>query len=171
MESNSPSLHQTQGGSVVTQPGAESDSPTFAPPVAQPALVVASGPPLARLLAALGAIAIVIGSVTPWASVSASSMSVSINGTDGDGVFTLVGGIVLLGLLFVGKYVGGIIVGVITGGILMADLGSVSDLVEGGEFVTVAVGWGLYLATAGAVVAVVSFIVLKRNESTRATAE
>jgi len=154
---------------------AESASPTYpppaasvaSPPVVQPATSATADRPLIRLIAVLGAIAIAIGSFTPWASVSASFMSVDVNGTEGDGVITLVGGIVILGLVFSRKHLAGIIVGIITGGILLSDLGSVADLVNDDDFATVSVGWGLYLATAGAVVAVVALILLKLGERTR----
>lgn len=139
------------------------------PAVVQPTTSETPGAPLPRLLAALGAIAIVIGSVTTWASVSDSFMSHDIKGTEGDGVLTLIGGIAILALLFVRKYLGGIIVGVVTGGILMNDLANVASLVDDEEFATVSIGWGLYLATIGAVVAVVALILLKRSE--RAPAE
>lgn len=160
----------------VAQPVTQAAAPT-AQPVTQAASQTApaattdpSNWPLPRLLVALGAIAIVIGSVTTWASVSASFVSVDINGTEGDGMITVFGGIAILGLLFARKYFGGIIVGIVTGGILVTDLVDVSRIVDD-EFASVSVGWGLYLATAGAVVAVVALIVLKRSERARARAE
>jgi len=156
-------------------PVAEASSPTYQPPIApvapsiiQPAASGTPGWPWPRLIAALAAIAIMIGSVTSWATVSASYMSVDIKGTDGDGVITVVGGIVLLVLVFARKYLAGIIISIITGGILVSDLVDLSGIAGDDSFGTVSVGWGLYLATAGAVTAVVSLIMLKRSQRAQA---
>lgn len=157
--------------------GAEGAAPIYQAPgaqaasaIVQPATSVSPGWPLPRLLAALGAIAIIIGSVTTWASVSGSYMSIDIKGTEGDGVITLVGGVVILGLLFVRKYGGGIIVGILTGGVLVTDLVNVGGIAGEVGVATVSVGWGLYLATVGAAIAVVALILLKLSERARVTA-
>jgi hypothetical protein len=115
-----------------------------------------------RIAAFGGAAAIIVGSVSPWATVSTAFGTLSINGTEGDGLITIAGGVVLLLLIGMTKHVGSIIVSALTGAVLVYDLFNVNANVSGGgnEFVNASVGWGLWLATIGAVLAFLSSITL-----------
>ena len=105
-----------------------------------------------------------IGSFLPWVKASAGIVSFTKNGTEGDGVLTLIlAG--LIALLFVviknprsaARWV--ITLGVLAAVISLYDLADVSnkasDLSHGSSGVTASVGIGLILATAASVVIVV----------------
>jgi hypothetical protein len=121
-------------------------------------------------LAALGgAAAVIIGSLGPWATVSTVFGSISVGGTDdgGDGLISLVGGGVVILLVLLSKYLGSIIVSALTSALLLYDLidvnRNISDVDE--EFARASVGWGLWLATAGAIVAFGTTIALRQAAS------
>jgi hypothetical protein len=104
--------------------------------------------------------------LSPWATVNSVFGSISINGTDGDGTMTLVGGGIVILLVVLGKYLGALILSLLTGVILVIDLVDVNRNVadaRGEEMFTASVGWGLWLATAGAIVAFGTSIQLKRR--------
>lgn len=115
--------------------------------------------PILRLIAALGAVAVVIGSVGPWATVSMFSVSADVNGTDGDGVYTLIGGLLILALVYTRNSATAIVFAVLTAMTLTSDLSNVSDLIGDPGLGDISVGWGLHLATAGAVIALVALVV------------
>lgn len=120
-----------------------------------------SGPLIAALVAAG---AIVIGSLLPWLSVTTIFGSVSVSGTEGDGILTLITGAViaaLAGIAFAKKSASRLT------GILIIGLGAVSgliafniflnlvdnvDLVDSGVLSTI--GGGLWLVILGSAVAV-----------------
>lgn len=127
-----------------------------------------SWPPL-RLAALGGAAAVIVGSFAPWATVSTVFGSISVNGTDGsgDGLISLVGGAVVVLLVLLSKYVGSIIVSALTSALLLYDLIDVNRNISDvdNEFARASVGWGLWLATAGAIVAFGTSIALRRAAS------
>lgn len=143
-------------GSAVAVPVARSASPGWSP---------------ARLLAAFGGGAVVVGSFGPWAVVSSSYLTVDITGTEGDGMYTLVGGAVVVLAAYARRYLLGIVVGFLTAWALLVDLFEVADLAGDDGLATTSIGWGLALAAAGAVVAVVASVVERRRERAHAAAE
>ena len=113
-----------------------------------------------------GAIAIMVGSISPWATVSTVFGSISVSGTDGggDGLVTLVGGGVIALLVFVSKYLGSIIVSALTGAVLAFDLIDINrNIANGDDMANASVGWGLWLAAGGAAVAFVMSLQLNRE--------
>lgn len=112
-----------------------------------------------RIAAAIGAAAIVVGSFSPWLTVSSAFGSLTVNGTDesNDGLATLVGGLIILALIVAAKYVGAIVVAFLTGAVLLYDLINVRNKISENEeeFIQASVGWGLWLALVGAAVALV----------------
>jgi hypothetical protein len=117
-----------------------------------------------RIAAVVGVVAIIVGSISPWATIATAFGTLSVNGTDGDGVITIAGGIVLLVLIGMAKYLGSIIVSALTGAVLLYDLIDVNRNVSGAgnEFVNASVGWGLWVATIGGGVTFATSIVLHR---------
>jgi hypothetical protein len=127
-----------------------------------------SWPPL-RLAALGGAAAVIIGSFAPWATVSTVFGSISVSGIDanGDGLISLVGGGIVVLLVLLSKYLGSIIVSALTSALLLYDLIDVNRNISDvdNEFARASVGWGLWLATAGAIVAFGTSIALRRAAS------
>lgn len=119
--------------------------------------------PWPRLIAAAGAVAIIVGSMSPWASVSAGFMSEEIRGTEGDGMLTLLGGIVVLGMVFTRNYLSSLLFAIVAALTLLSDLSDVAEFAGAEEsYGMVSVGWGLYTASAGSVAAVVTLVMLWR---------
>jgi hypothetical protein len=129
-----------------------------------------------------GAATVVVGSFLPWAKVNLGALSVSINGTEGDGVLTLI-----LGALFGAfgivalkrqRHTLAVVMGLIGSGLALAigiydiaDINNVADDLEGGgEFLRVSTGFGLYLVIAGAVAGVAGSLI-KRSESSGSVAQ
>jgi hypothetical protein len=65
---------------------------------------------------------IIVGSLAPWVQVSSPFGTITLNGTDGDGQLTVVGGILVLVALIVQKYLASAIVAGVTGAGLAYDL-------------------------------------------------
>lgn len=114
----------------------------------------------------LGASAvIVLGSVLPWATVSTPFGSISAAGTEGDGVITLILGVIAV----VGFAVQRFRLASIPAGLALAtgvfDLVNVSRTIGDvdSEFARASVGYGLWLVVAGGVVAVLAASVPKRR--------
>jgi hypothetical protein len=121
----------------------------------------------AALLVLAGAIVMAVGSFLPWATISASGISVTVNGTDTghDGILT-VSIAVLLGLaaLFtivrpgrnVIGYIGALVCALAAGAIGIADIGSVQDSASSNPTygIVAAVGIGLWMVVGAAAVAV-----------------
>lgn len=110
-----------------------------------------------------GAAAIAVGSLLPWASVTGPFVgTVQVNGTNGDGVITLVLGVVvaLLGFPLVkaatsrARVIAALVIALIAGVVCLADIVNIERLVNEAEeqssLVTGDVGFGLWLAGAGA---------------------
>ena len=163
---NDPRSLRYWDGSQWTDQRAPKQAP---PPVAEGARGSEWPPP--RIAALVGAGAIIVGSLSPWATITSAFGSISVNGTDGDGVLTIVGAIVVAILVALAKYVGSIIVSLLTGALLLYDLIDVNRNISevDNEFANASVGWGLWLATIAAAVALVSSIVL-RQAARKATA-
>jgi hypothetical protein len=105
----------------------------------------------------------VVGSLMPWATINTAFGSISINGTDGDGVITLVAGIIIGILVFRKKYLGSLLVSAAASCVLVYDFLNVSSNVAGeSEFASASVGWGLIVGTiAGIGSTIASFILLR----------
>lgn len=104
----------------------------------------------------------------PWATVTTVFGQISVNGTDGDGQLTIVGGIAMLILVAFSKYLAALIVSVITAGILVYDYFNISSSinVEDNEFASASVGWGIQLAAIAAIVAAVtSFLLMQQAKA------
>ena len=99
------------------------------------------------------AAAIALGSLMPWASVTTAFGSISVAGTEGDGVLTLAAGIIAAVLGALRKRFGLLIVLVLTVAIAGYDVINVSRQVDevSTEFARASVGWGLWLVLAASV--------------------
>jgi hypothetical protein len=127
---------------------------------------------LPLFLAGGGAVLIVIGSFLPWAVVRTGFGQISKAGTEGDGVFTLIGGLVIGFLAFLfysqGKSTG-IPIGILA---LLAGAVAVLDAVDvqskfaavNNEFAQGSIGTGLYITILGAVAALLgAFNIYRRR--------
>lgn len=119
-----------------------------------------------RIAAAVGAAGIIVGSLGPWATASSAFGSMSMSGTEGDGVITLVGGGVVLLTIILRKYLVAWIIAVITGAVVAYDWSNLSRVVDenDSDFINTSVGWGLYVAGIGAIVAFASSIQIWQRE-------
>ncbi|MCZ7542306.1 MAG: hypothetical protein M5R40_01630 [Anaerolineae bacterium] len=117
--------------------------------------------PAGRVVLLLGAVALVVGSMLPWVTASTAFMSVSRSGVPGDGVITLIIGLIVgLGALIArakpGKRLGLAysIFGLIAGAIALLDMTNVGDVVASANedtLIYASVGIGLYVVAIGAV--------------------
>lgn len=108
----------------------------------------------------------------PWATVTTGFGQISVNGTDGDGQLTIVGGIAMLILVIFSKYLAALIVSVITAGILVYDYFNISSSVdvEDNAFASASVGWGIQLAAiAGIVTVLASFMLMQQAKAAVST--
>lgn len=116
----------------------------------------------------------IIGAFLPWATVTAPFLgTISKNGIDGDGVFTLVAGVVVavLGFPLISQRAlkpgRGIPIAIVSGlaaaiGIYdLVDVNNAANDLEGP--VAASAGAGLYLTAAGAVAALVGGIMVRRS--------
>lgn len=125
----------------------------------------------------IAGVAIVGGSVAPWAKVSAGLLERSVGGMDGDGKITIALGIVIVLLALVsssptsgnGPAVGIFLFALGAGGVAIYDTVNVSDKAKQAEsassFVSASVGWGLYIVIAGSALALIGALMLA-NRST-----
>lgn len=104
----------------------------------------------------VGAIAVVVGALLPWATVSTAFGTLSVNGTDGDGVLTLGGGVVAAALLLFGRgrrwaAVVAAVVGVLVTIVGVYDLVNVSSAAAGAtsNFARASAGVGLWVTVVG----------------------
>ncbi len=91
-----------------------------------------------------GAAAIIVGSVSPWVTVATVFGSISVSGTDGDGVITLAGGAVIALLVRSIQFLrGNQSAQILTAAVLLYDLVNVNRNVgdAANEFATASVGW------------------------------
>jgi hypothetical protein len=120
----------------------------------------------------LGASALLLGSLLPWAQVNAGLFSRSVNGTDGDGIITLGLAAGIVALLFTmvlkpGSSRGGLICVLVCGLIALAvtgyDAANITRLADE-SFVEVEVGIGLYACLGGAIAASIgAFLALRQS--------
>jgi hypothetical protein len=81
-------------GRATTEPASDEESE----------VIDASSRPVGLWLVASGGVLVILGSILPWVSVSAPLASTSTgSGTDGDGIYTLLAGIAVLGVIGVSK--------------------------------------------------------------------
>jgi Protein of unknown function (DUF2510) len=123
------------------------------------------------LILLIGAAALIVGALLPWATASAGFISVSKAGTDGDGVITLVlGAVIALFALFAWKpqshqlaVIVGVGAGLAAGGVAIYDIVNVSNAVNTAQsrstLVHASVGSGLYVTAVGAAIAIVGALV------------
>lgn len=113
------------------------------------------------ILGIVGGGLISLGSVLPWASISSGLGSVSVAGTEGDGVASLIGGLVVALASFV-AYGGNrgmfaTVAALGAAGVLFMgfELSNVLEAVEGAgsDFARASVGIGLWIGLAGALIA------------------
>ncbi|MEX0756295.1 MAG: Trp biosynthesis-associated membrane protein [Actinomycetota bacterium] len=127
--------------------------------------VTSRGPgPIVMLV---GAAVLAAGSVLPWAKVSAPfAVERSIGGLEGDGVLTVVGAVLIAAaalLWMTGRRWGrvvGVVVAVLAAGIAIYDLININDAIDDiaiqtGGLAEAAAGIGIYVAVAGAIVALI----------------
>jgi hypothetical protein len=116
-----------------------------------------------------GGALLIVGAVTPWASVATAFGTLSIAGTEGDGTITLIVGLVVT-LLAVLELANSTdtralcgIGGVGAGAIGVYDLANISSRMSGleSQFAHPSIGIGLYLTVAGGAAALVGAL-LKR---------
>jgi Protein of unknown function (DUF2510) len=137
-------------------------------PVPPPAAAATrSTSPAPWIIAVAGALAIV-GSILPWATVRTGFGELSVSGTDGDGVITLVLGIALVGLGLCGftrarQILSGVslLPALGVGAIALIDIVDVSNVADelGSDFAQVSIGSGLWVCLAAAVLALVGGII------------
>lgn len=123
------------------------------------------------LILLVGAAALIVGALLPWATASAGFISVSKAGTDGDGVITLVlGAVIAFFALFALKpqphqlaVIVGAGAGLAAGGVAIYDIVNVSDAINTAQsqsnLVHASVGSGLYVTAVGAAIAIVGALV------------
>lgn len=138
---------------------------TYEPP-APPAAAVATpsvSPYVGPALGILGAILIIAGSLMPWATVQSIFGTMSLNGTEGDGIITLLAGIGLAagaGATAAFQRLWLAIAQAITaGGVAALSLYEINHVTSslddaGNELARASAGSGLYVLLIGAVVAV-----------------
>jgi len=156
-------------GDPTAPSGAPVPWPAFPPPV-----IPTPQPPATpwtihvQLLVLGGVVALAVGSFLPWVKASVGVFSATTNGTDGDGVLTLIlaGLIALLFLLVKPRRVAAIVttvLAVVAAAIALYDTVNVSnkahDLATSSSGVTASIGIGLILAAAASVVVLVGGIV------------
>jgi hypothetical protein len=97
--------------------------------------------------------AVAVGSLMPWVSVTTGFGSVSVSGTEGDGVFTLGAGIVAAVLGALRKRLAVLIVLAIAAAVAAYHVVNVSQRAQEvtTDFARASVGWGLWLVLAGSI--------------------
>lgn len=134
---------------------------TFPPPPPDQRAASATAAPW-RWIGLGGAVAIALGSVLPWASINTALGSVSVNGTDGDGVLTLGCAVVAVVGFAVRRPLLALIPAAIGLAIGVFDLIDINRNIGGidTEFARASVGFGLWLLVAGGVLAVIAAAML-----------
>ena len=116
---------------------------------------MAMGPTTWLMMA--GAVAVIIGSFLDWATAFGGLAAKS--GMDGDGVITLVTGIVMLLVAFLMTRGGGKAKNIVFGlAAAISLLVAIIDLIDVGSTDEVSIGIGLWIVAIGAVVAIVGFV-------------
>lgn len=128
------------------------------------------------IVTALGGVAIVIGSLLPWTTFTAGLVgTVSVAGTEGDGMLTLAGGVVI-GLLGFGAYITGrptfaVPAAIASGVIVWLAFNDGTKLAEHfktlGTGIRATIGIGLWLVGAGGVLGAIAGFLAGRNAAAR----
>jgi len=151
------------GGASASPSGATTALPSFTPPPFVPTPQAPAKPwttPV-QLFVLGGAVALAVGSFLPWVKASAGIFSVTTNGTDGDGVLTLILAVLVVALFLLVKprRVAAIVttvLAVVAAGIALYDTVNVSnkahDLASSASGVSASIGVGLILAAIASVV-------------------
>jgi hypothetical protein len=132
--------------------------PSFDPAALTGPVVKSTRRHTGNLLAGLGALALIVGALLPWGTVTSIFGTFAKSGTEGDGVLFLILGVVvgLVALLHKGtvdrSYCWPLaVIGLISFGFSVMDLISVSGVAaDSSEYVAVSIGAGLYLVVIGA---------------------
>jgi hypothetical protein len=116
----------------------------------------------------VAALLIIIGSILPWAQLEGDFVKISKNGTEGDGVLTLIAGIIILimGLLMLTLESYGVaVIFAALGGlgcvaVAVIDLADLSSRTSGiaGEFLDIKAGAGIYMVLAAGAIVVVGAV-------------
>jgi predicted small integral membrane protein len=116
-------------------------------------------------LAFAGAGLVAIGSLLPWVEAHTAFGTISINGTEGDGQFTLIGAAIFALIWFAADKTSGwmaVAVGLAIAGTLFSivKINDVQDAVAAAEseYLTASVGAGLWLCLIGSVAALIGCI-------------
>jgi hypothetical protein len=147
-------------------------APTVAPPPTAPtattppqSATTSNGWSRGTIVLCVGAVALGVGSIAPWAKASAGIFSRSVNGTEGDGVITIVLAVVILLIALAtstatarrGLLALALLCALGAGFVGIYDTVNVNDAAKRAEdassFVNATVGWGLYVVIAGAALA------------------
>jgi hypothetical protein len=128
---------------------------------------------IGSVLLALGAVAIAIGSIGPWARASIGFLSASKAGTDGDGVLTLCCAIGILLFAALASRHGAtrvfvciaLLLGVVASAIAFYDIVNINDALAQARDagVDVSVGWGILIVAVGGLVVVVGALLRQRE--------
>lgn len=131
------------------------------------------------ILTMVGGILVAAGSLLPWATVSSGFGSISLNGIEGDGKFTLAVGaaLTLVGYL---RFVGGgskalltLLLSIAALGLGLIEYANASKVLDaaGSEFARTSIGIGLYLILLGGAVALFGALRRGRDAAKPAPAE
>ena len=133
--------------------------------------------PQARWLWLGGAVAVVVGAMLPWASVATPFGTISKNGTDGDGIITMIFGLAAGVLLLLrwnraparGLTIAALVVSVLIGVVAVVDMIDVkSRFTSGSVSLSASIGVGLWLTLLGAVAALAGTIISLASRRSRA---
>jgi len=118
-------------------------------------------------LAIVGCAVTMLGSILPWATIRVLFLPVEKNGTEGDGVLTLLLAGTALGLVFArrGGLIASAVLSTLAAVIAVYDIIDVSRFADDldGTAVSVSVGYGLWVTAVGAVGAsIAAFVAVSR---------
>jgi hypothetical protein len=124
-----------------------------------------------RLVLLLAAGAVILGSVLPWATVTTVFGTISLAGTEGDGIITLIGGVVAGLAVLIRRFRLACLAFGLTAAIAVYDITNVNRSIGDidSEFVRTSVGYGLWIIVAAAIVG--TLIALARPETSSAVAK
>lgn len=114
-----------------------------------------------RIGGLMAAAAVMVGSLMPWATVATVFGSVDVAGTEGDGVITLIGAVVVGLAVLIRRYVSAAIGFAVVAAISIYHVSNVAQMADeaDSEFVRASVGWGLWVLVVGSVVGVLVSLV------------
>ena len=156
--------------------GAEWTGQVGGPPGPQPASPMAQAVPAQnvtgpRWLVLGGSAGVALGSLLPWAEVTAPFIgTVTVAGTDGDGVLTLFGAVVTALLALVGfgarrsrgALIGALVVALLVAAVAVIDMvdvtGRIADAEDGDVVIQASIGIGLWVVLLGALAAIVGTV-------------